>query len=433
MTAYLLTGADVLGQGVRDLAIADGRIVDPGSRDDWVEIDCAGLVALPALVDPHTHLRDPGAGDAETIETGSVAAARGGYGAVFAMANTVPVADTVEIVEYEKRRGDEVGLVDVHPVGAVTYGLAGEKVTDIAGMAASSAQVRLFSDDGKCLGRSDVMRDALIAVRDAGGVLAQHSQDPLLTVGSQVDQGIAERTGLPGWPTMAETVIVARDAIMADELGARVHVCHASTAATVAVVKWAKSQGYPITAEVTPHHLALDHHRAATGDPLFKVNPPLRSDDDVEACRQALVEGTLDMVGTDHAPHPPGSKKAGWCDASMGMLGLETALAIVADTLVATGRLSWAGLANRMSTAPAKLLGISSDHGGDLSVGRPASICLVDPAREWTVAGSELASIADNTPYEGLSYGTRVVATLLRGTITYDMDDRFLEKGQRRE
>ncbi len=426
MTAYFLTGADVLGLGVRDLAIVDGVIVDPARTDTtWVTVDCSGLVALPALVDPHTHLRDPGSGDAETIATGSIAAARGGYGAVFAMANTVPVADCVEIVEYEKRRGEEIGLIDLHPVGSVTLNMAGEAITDIAAMAASAAQVRLFSDDGKCVARSDVMRDALIAVRKVGGVLAQHAQDPLLTEGAQVDVGIADQVGLPGWPTMAETVIVARDAIMAGELGAKVHVCHASTAATVAIVRWAKSQGFPITAEVTPHHLALDHTAAVTGDPHYKVNPPLRSPADVEACRTGLVDGTLDVVGTDHAPHPPGSKQADWCDASMGMLGLETALAIVADTLVAPGRMTWADLADRMSTAPARIFGIEADHGGDLSVGRPASLCLVDPAREWTVVGSSLASIADNTPYEHLSYRTRVVATLLRGNATYDIDGRF--------
>lgn len=429
MNPLLLVGVDVLGTGVRDLGVVEGRLVDPtspqGARLDWARVDCAGLVALPALVDPHTHLRDPGPGDAETIASGSVAAARGGYGAVFAMANTVPVADTVEVVEYEKRRGDEVGLVDVHPVGAVTLGLGGETLADIRGMADSAAEVRMFSDDGKCVARSDVMRDALRVIGEVGGVLAQHAQDPLLTVGAQIDAGVAERVGLPGWPTMAESVIVARDVLMAAELGTRLHVCHVSTAATIGVIRWAKSQGFGVTAEVTPHHLTLDHDRAAGGDPLFKVNPPLRSAADIEACREALADGTLDTVGTDHAPHPPGSKEADWCDASMGMLGLETALAIVADTLVAPGRMTWADVAQRMSTAPAALIGIEDEHGGDLSPGRPASLCLVDPSRGWTVAGSELASIASNTPYEGLAYRARVVATLLRGAVTADLDGRF--------
>ncbi|HEY5484741.1 MAG TPA: dihydroorotase, partial [Propionibacteriaceae bacterium] len=301
----LLAGLDVLGQGVRDLAIRDGLIVEPDGTE--TRVDCSGLVALPALVDPHTHLRDPGPGTAETIETGSLAAARGGYGAVCAMPNTVPVADTAEICEYERRRGDDVGLVDVVPIGAVTKGEEGERLADIAGMGAVG--VRMFSDDGKCVSRSDVMRDALIEIAKLGGVLAQHSQDPLLTPGAQVDAGVAEAVGLVGWPTMAETVIVARDAIMGAELGCRVHACHISTAATVAVVRWAKAQGYPITAEATPHHLMLDHSTAHTGNPAYKVNPPLRSVADVEAIREALVDGTIDVIGTDHAPHAPETKR----------------------------------------------------------------------------------------------------------------------------
>jgi len=416
----LLVGVDVLGQGVRDLAIRDGVLVEPDGTER--RVDCTGLVALPALVDPHTHLRDPGPGTAETIETGSLAAARGGYGAVCAMPNTVPVADTAEICEYERRRGEEVGLVDVVPIGAVTVGENGEQVADIAGMGAVG--VRMFSDDGRCVARSDVMRDALAQIAALGGVLAQHSQDPLLTVGAQVDAGVADELGLPGWPTMAETVIVARDAIMGAELGCRVHACHISTAATVAVVRWAKAQGYPVTAEATPHHLMLDSARARTGDAAYKVNPPLRSAADVEAIRQAVADGTIDVIGTDHAPHAPETKQGDWCEASMGMLGLETALAVVAELFVTTGRLAWADVADRMSYAPARLAGIAG-HGQPIEVGAPASLCLVDPHRRWRTHGKELASIAENTPYEGMEFSTRVVATLLRGTVTYDLDGRF--------
>ncbi|HEY8662099.1 MAG TPA: dihydroorotase [Propionibacteriaceae bacterium] len=416
----LLAGLDVLGFGVRDLAIRDGLIVEPDGSE--TRVDCSGLVALPALVDPHTHLRDPGPGTAETIETGSLAAARGGYGAVCAMPNTVPVADTAEICEYERRRGDEVGLVDVVPIGAVTKGEEGERLADIAGMGAVGA--RMFSDDGKCVSRSDVMRDALIEIAKLGGVLAQHAQDPLLTPGAQVDAGVAEILGLAGWPTMAESVIVARDAIMGAELGCRVHACHISTAATVAVVRWAKAQGYPITAEATPHHLMLDHSNAHTGNPAYKVNPPLRSVADVEAIREALVDGTIDVIGTDHAPHAPETKCPDWCEASMGMLGLETALAVVAELFVRTGRLTWADVADRMSYAPARLAGLHG-HGQPLEVGAPANICLVDPHRTWRTAGRNLASIAENTPYEGMEFSTRVVATLLRGKVTYDLDARF--------
>ncbi len=417
----LLVGVDVLGQGAGDLAIVDGVLVDPGSRDDWERVDCSGLVALPAFVDMHTHLRDPGTGEAETIETGSRAAAAGGYGAVCAMPNTVPVADTAEICAYERRRGEEVGLVDVVPVGAVTVGQNGEQLADLEAMGAVA--VRMFSDDGKCVARSDLMRDALVIVARLGGLVAQHAQDPLLTVGAQVDAGMAEATGLPGWPTMAESVIVARDALMAAELGSRVHVCHVSTAATVGVVRWAKDQGYPVTAEVTPHHLWLDHGTGGTA-PVYKVTPPLRSAADVEAVRAALVDSTIDVVGTDHAPHPAVSKQADWCDAAMGMLGLETALPVVADALVRTGRLTWAELADRMSVAPARIVGLP-EHGSTLEVGAPATLCLVDPAREWTATGEGMASIAGNTPFEEVRFSTRVVATVLRGRVTYDLDGRF--------
>jgi dihydroorotase len=282
----------------------------------------------------------------------------------------------------------------------------------------------MFSDDGKCVSRSDVMRDALIEIAKLGGVLAQHAQDPLLTPGAQVDAGVAEILGLAGWPTMAESVIVARDAIMGAELGCRVHACHISTAATVAVVRWAKAQGYPITAEATPHHLMLDHSNAHTGNPAYKVNPPLRSVADVEAIREALVDGTIDVIGTDHAPHAPETKCPDWCEASMGMLGLETALAVVAELFVRTGRLTWADVADRMSYAPARLAGLHG-HGQPLEVGAPANICLVDPHRTWRTAGRNLASIAENTPYEGMEFSTRVVATLLRGKVTYDLDARF--------
>ncbi|HSN10612.1 MAG TPA: dihydroorotase [Propionibacteriaceae bacterium] len=416
----VLVGLDVLGQGVQDIAIRDGVIVVPDGTE--TRVDCQGLVALPALVDPHTHLRDPGPGTSETIESGSRAAARGGYGAVCAMPNTVPVADTPEICTYERRRGSEVGLVDVVPIGAVTVGEDGAEVADIAGMGAVG--VRMFSDDGRCVARSDVMRDALREIAKLGGVLAQHAQDPLLTVGAQVDAGVADRVGLPGWPTMAESAIVARDAIMAAELRCRVHACHVSTAQTVAVVRWAKSQGYPVTAEVTPHHLMLDSSTALTGDARYKVNPPLRSAADVQAVREAFVDGTIDVVGTDHAPHAPETKAGDWCEASMGMLGLETALAVVADLFVRTGRLSWADVAERMSYAPARLAGLDA-HGRPLEVGAPANLCLVDPRRTWRTYGRDLASIAENTPYEGVELSTRVVATLLRGKVTYDLDGRF--------
>lgn len=424
---WLLHGVDVLGEGERELYLHDGQITDPARAPLGTRVvDCSGLIALPALVDPHTHLRDPGSGDAETIASGLKAAAAGGYGAVFAMPNTAPVADNARVVEYEADTAARLGGVDLHPIGAVTKGQQGHELADIAAMAGSRAHVAMFSDDGHCVARSDVMRDALRAVHDTGAVLAQHAQDPLLTVGAQMDDGeLARSLGKTGWPKMAESVIIARDAIMADELGARLHVCHVSTASGVEVVRWAKSMGYPVTAEVTPHHLALDVDDAAGLDPAFKVNPPLRSPADVAAVRAAFLDGTLDMVGTDHAPHPDSAKACGWDEAANGMLGLETALAVVADLFVRDGRMSWRQLAQRMSDRPAALLGLQDRYGADLAVGRPASLCLVDPNARWQVDPQRLASVAHNTPYARRSYRTRVVASVLRGVPTFDANALF--------
>ncbi len=425
---FLLRGADVLGEGQRELYLHEGHIADPARapRNTRV-VDCSGLVALPALVDPHTHLRDPGAGDAETIASGLRAAAAGGYGAVFAMPNTTPVADSPQVLEYEVDTAARLGGVDLYAIGAVTRQQQGEQLADIPAMVASRAHVAMFSDDGHCVARSDVMRDALIAMHETGAVLAQHAQDPLLTVGAQMDDGdLARRLGKIGWPKMAESVIIARDAIMAAELGARLHVCHVSTATGVAVVRWAKSMGYPLTAEVTPHHLALDVGDAAGLDPAFKVNPPLRSATDVESVREAFLDGTLDMVGTDHAPHPDAAKACGWDQAANGMLGLETAVAVVADLFVRTGRMSWRELARRMSDRPAALLGLGDRYGADLAVGRPASLCLVDPDQPWQVDPQRLASVAHNTPFAHRRYRTRVVASVLRGTPTFDLHAMFV-------
>ena len=421
----ILRGANVLGAGVRDLHLAGGAIVAaPASEDGWRVVDCAGLVALPALVDPHTHLRDPGDGLDETMDSGCRAAVTGGYGAVYAMANTTPVADNVEVIDYEIARAAELDICDVHPVGAVTVGLAGQELADLAGMIGRG--VRIFSDDGMCVARSDLMRDALLAIREVDGVLAQHSQDPLLTAGAQVDDPLAEELEMTGWPGMAESSIIARDAIMANYLGARVHVCHLSTAESVAVVRWAKQMGYPVTAEATPHHLYLDHGRQRGGDPVYKVNPPLRSTDDVAAVRQGVLDGTIDMIGTDHAPHGPHKKSHGWCVSANGMLGLETALAVVAEVFVVPGLLSWAQLAEKMSDNPAALLRLD-DQGADLQPGRVASICLIDPDRQWTARNDDLASISNNQPMAGETFSTRPVATIVRGRVRYDLDQRFAQ------
>jgi dihydroorotase len=423
--SLVLRGVEVVGGAPCDLRLAGGLIVETAAQlesNGARVVDCRGLVALPGLVDIHTHLRQPGREDAETIATGSAAAARGGYVAVCAMANTTPVADSAAVVERVLGLGREAGLCHVRPVGSVSVGLRGRELADIAGMAASSARVRMFSDDGMCVADAFLMREALRAVRAVGGVVAQHAQEPSLTVGAQMNEGaLAVQLGLPGWPAVAEEVIIARDCLLAHHEGARLHVCHVSTAGSVGVIRWAKQQGWPVTAEVTPHHLLLTEEQVRSGDANYKVNPPLRTAADVEALRGALVDGTIDAVATDHAPHPPHEKALGWCDAPMGMLGLETALAVVAETLVRPGLLAWGDIADRMSARPAAIAALGPDYGRPLKPGAPATLCLVDPAANWTVDGLRMASRSRNTPVDGVRFSHRVVATVWNGKITHDL------------
>lgn len=421
----LLHGVRPYGEGEPvDLLIRDGVIAELGSDVDSADvpgasvIDAGGLVALPGFVDLHTHLREPGREDAETIETGSAAAALGGYTAVFAMANTDPVADNAVIVEHVWRRGREVGLVDVHPVGAVTVGLAGEKLAELGTMARSAARVRMFSDDGHCVADPLIMRRALEYSTALDAVIAQHAEEPRLTVGAQAHEGeLAARLGLAGWPAVAEESIIARDCLLAGATGARLHVCHVTTAGGAEILRWAKAQGSAVSAEVTPHHLLLDDERLTTYDPVNKVNPPLRTASDAKALRAALAEGVLDCVATDHAPHAPQDKDCEWAAARPGMLGLQTALSVVVATMVRPGLLTWRDVARVMSERPAAIVGLP-DHGRPIEVGEPATLALVDPDASWTVRGAELASIAGNTPYEGMELPGAVVTTVLRGTIT---------------
>jgi dihydroorotase len=379
-------------------------------------VDAAGLVALPGLVDLHTHLREPGREDAETVESGSRAAALGGYTAVCAMANTSPVADTAGVVEQVFRLGREAGLVDVQPIGAVTVGLAGKHLAELGAMADSAARVRVFSDDGHCVSDPRLMRRALEYVRAFDGVIAQHAEEPRLTEGAQLHEGVVSaRLGLLGWPAVAEEAIIARDVLLAEHVGARLHVCHVSTAGSVEILRWAKRRGIQVTAEVTPHHLLLTDELAQGYDPVFKVNPPLRTAEDVAALRAGLVEGVIDVVATDHAPHAVQDKECEWSYARPGMLGLETALSIVVDALLEP--LGWDGIAQRMSRTPARIAGLA-EHGHDPAVGQPANLTLVDPTAQWSVEPSTLASRSRNTPYAGMTLTGRVVATFLRGRPT---------------
>ncbi|MCA0292598.1 MAG: dihydroorotase [Actinobacteria bacterium] len=422
MRDLLITGAKIADGEPADVLIRDGAIAEIGaieSADGIERLDADGLVLLPGFVDLHTHLREPGREDAETIASGSAAAAAGGFTAVLAMANTTPVTDTAEAAELVYDRGRAIGLVDVFPVGAVTKGLAGEELAELGLMARSRARVRLFSDDGKCVQDARVMRRALEYLKPFDGVISQHAQDVSLAGGSACchEGEISGRLGLPGWPGAAESVIVARDVQLARHTGSRVHVAHVSTAESVEIIRWAKAQGIAVTAEATPHHLALGTKLVTGYDPVFKVNPPLRPSEDQEALRAALADGTIDAVATDHAPHARHDKEHAFEAAAFGMLGLETAFAVVHDLMVRSGRMPLADLVERMTVAPARIAGLA-EHGRPIAVGGPGNLVLVDPERRVTVDAAASNSLSRNNPWHGMSFTGAVHATILRGRVT---------------
>jgi dihydroorotase len=421
MSGWLVKGARILGAEPVDIAVADGVIREIGtgvSKSGAEVVDADGLIALPGFVDLHTHLREPGREDAETVDTGTLAAALGGYTAVHAMANTDPVADSAGVVEQVWLAGREAGHCDVHPVGAVSVGLHGKQLAELGAMADSHARVRVFSDDGKCVSDALLMRRALEYVKAFDGVIAQHAQEPRLTEDAQMNESeLSGVLGLRGWPAAAEEAIIARDILLTEHVGSRLHICHVSTAGSVELIRWAKARGVNVTAEVTPHHLLLTDELAATYDPIYKVNPPLRSRDDVEAVRAGLADGTIDAVATDHAPHALEDKEAEWQTAAFGMLGLETALSVVAEAMVETGLLDWAGVADRMSVGPARIGRLASQR-RPISVEAPANLVLIDPAARRTIDPAALASKSRNTPYAGRELPVRVVHTFLRGTPT---------------
>jgi dihydroorotase len=417
---FVLRGVAPLGGAKTDVLIEDGVIAALGRGNSADrEIDADGLVLLPGLVDLHTHLREPGREDTETIATGSAAAALGGFTAVHAMANTDPVADNAEIVEQVARLGRDAGLVEVRPVGAVSRRLAGETLAEIGTMARSSAAVRVFSDDGHCVHDARLMRRALEYVKPFDAVVAQHAQDPRLAdSGACAHEGdLSGRLGLAGWPAVAEESIIARDVMLAAHTRSRLHVCHVSTGGSVELIRWAKSRGIDVTAEVTPHHLLLECDLLENYDPIYKVNPPLRPAADVEALRAGLADGTIDAVATDHAPHATHDKDHAFGEAAFGMLGLQTALGVVAEAMVATGLLDWAGVADRMSVRPARI-GRVAGQGRPLAAGEPANLTLVDPSGAWTVDPDGLASLSRNTPFAGRTLPAAVVATFYRGRPT---------------
>ncbi len=424
MTKYLVERATLTDGSQSNILISEGVIkwvghsVLPVEVQDAIRVDVNGAIALPGLVDLHTHLREPGREDSETVLSGSRSAAKGGFTAVSAMANTFPVADTAGVVEQVYRLGQLAGFVDVFPIGAVTQGLAGKALAELGAMADSEARVRVFSDDGNCVFDPMVMRRALEYVKKFGGVIAQHAQDPVLTVDSQMNEGIiSSRLGLKGWPSVAEEAIIARDVLLADHVGSRLHICHVTTAGGVEIIRWAKSRGIQVSAEVTPHHLLLTDDYARNFDPVFKVNPPLRTQEDVMALREGLADGTIDIVATDHAPHPSESKECEWQAAAFGMIGLETALSIVQLTMVESGLISWSHVADRMSLAPAKI-GRYSDHGQPILPGSTANLTFVDSGGSWKVDRDLMLSRSRNTPFHGMELPGQVVATFYRGEPT---------------
>ncbi|MBE6483500.1 MAG: dihydroorotase [Actinomycetaceae bacterium] len=422
MSRYFIRGARLLGEEVVDILTHDDTIeavgVDLAVPADATIVDATGLIALPGLVDPHTHLREPGREDSETVLTGSRAAAAGGYTCVNAMANTTPVQDTAGVVEQVLRLGREAGYVDVRPVGAVSAGLAGEHLAELGAMAESAAAVRYFSDDGACVADPVLMRRALEYAKSFGGVIAQHAQDPRLTEGAQMHEGeISAQLGLAGWPAVAEESIVARDCLLAQHVGSRVHILHLSTRGSVDLVRWAKSEGMPVTAEATPHHLALDHSEACSYDPRFKVNPPLRTPSDIDALRQGVVDGTIDVIGTDHAPHPAEDKDCEWSAGAHGMIGLETALSVVQQSLVDTGLITWADVARVMSYRPAQLCQ-NPAQGRPIAADEPANFCLHDPRATRVIRAAAQHSKSANTPWEGRELPGRIMYTFYRGVPT---------------
>jgi len=425
--AWLIRGARPPGGDPVDLLLAGGLIEQAGpglSAPAGAQVlDAGGLIALPGLVDLHTHLREPGREDAETVETGTAAAALGGFTAVHAMANTDPVADTAGTVEQIWRLGRRAGRCDVRPVGAVTAGLAGSRLAELGAMADSAARVRVFSDDGRCVSDAVLMRRALEYVNAFDGVIAQHAQEPRLTDGAQINEGeMSGQLGLTGWPAVAEEAIIARDCLLAAHVGSALHVCHVSTAGSVEIIRWAKAKGWRVTAEVTPHHLLLTDTLAAGYDPIYKVNPPLRTAEDIAALRDGLADGTIDCVATDHAPHPQEDKETEWQAAAFGMTGLETALRVVQEAMVETGLLDWAGVADRMSARPAAIGRLDGNgaelHGRPVAAGSPANLVLYDPSGRQAVDPRAHASRSRNSPFAGMPLPGQVVATFLRGTPT---------------
>ncbi len=434
-TNFVLKNVQLSDGSTQDIQIQDDVIIavssslSASSLDKAEVIECSGLVALPGFVDLHTHLREPGFEQSETVLTGTQSAALGGFTAVHAMANTMPVADTAGVVEQVASLGKEAGYADVYPIGAVTVGLDGKQLAELGAMANSKAKVKVFSDDGKCVHDPVIMRRALEYVKAFDGVIAQHAQEPRLTEGAQMHEGaVSAELGLTGWPAVAEESIIARDVLLAEHVDSRIHICHLSTKGSVEIIRWAKARGIKVTAEVTPHHLLLTDDLARSYDAIYKVNPPLRTADDVAALREALIDGTIDIIATDHAPHPIESKDCEWNAAAFGMLGLETAASIAQEVLIESGKSDWNRFAEVLSINPARIAG-DEQQGQNITPGSIANIVLIDPKVKRKVV-AESASKSTNSPYVGLELPGKVVHTIYRGFFTV-RDSKLAKQGKR--
>ena len=424
MNSYRIKGAKDSNGKVSDFFLSNGKFVNENELAKGAEvIDADGLTLLPGFVDLHAHLREPGREDAETVLSGSLAAAAGGFTAISAMPNTLPVADTAGVVEQVYRLGKHHGICDVFPIGAVTVGQGGEKLAELSAMNQSEAGVRIFSDVGHCVFDALVMRRALEYVKTFDGIIAQHAQDPRLTQDSQMNEGeISARLGLKGWPAVAEEAIIARDVLLAEHVDSRLHICHVTTAGGVEIIRTAKKRGIKVSAEVTPHHLLLTDDLAESYDPVYKVNPPLRTKDDVQALREGLADGTIDVIATDHAPHPHESKDCEWSAAAFGMVGLETSFSIAYLAMVETKLLTLSQLVDRISKIPAQI-GRYEGH-GSIEIGSIANFTLVDLESKWKVQRQNLASKSKNTPFDGMALPGVVKKTFHNGALVYERNSK---------
>lgn len=416
MSDLVLNNCKLASGETVDIKIQDGKISAIGQLGEE-GVDLSGLMVFPGFVDMHTHLREPGFEASETVLTGTQSAAAGGYTAVFSMANTLPVSDSRELVEEVFDLGVKAGYADVRPIGAITKGLKGIELADITGMAQSRAEVKIFSDDGFCLTDDDLMEQAMQLAGQVGGFIAQHPQDHSLTPGAQMNEGaLATELGLTGWPAYAEERIIQRDIDLAKKHNLHIHICHLTTKGAVEIVRKAKSEGVRVSAEVTPHHLLLTEELVRSYDPVYKVNPPLRSKADTLALQDALIDGTIDVIGTDHAPHSAEKKECEWDSAAFGMVGLENAASVAQKVLIESGKSNWQRFQEVLSSTAAELTGLSSH--GTIAVGSEANLAILDPQAKRTIT-SKTHSKSTNNPFAGLELPGEIVHTIYRGEFTY--------------